>query len=339
MVNSKRCSSATNQCCFGRVVELEDTCCLDGLTVPEPQQCQCIPRPSWVQLETSRAVELVELIETMQNQIASAIGEEEDEAGAISDQIETLDQTASQLERKFYELIEVEHGDPEGLTIEREILNSMKIGGGENGNVRRRRFRRFTEEYIPDYMLMDAGPVYETEKGEYEVTEYEYEPEPEFEDAHIHQVKEIVMQREKLRGDIIKMATKKHALDAQIDALHALRMTVVSIEQPVAELHKSIDRLMELSVEAYAIKNDDSCDEQQWQTNIVAFLAILDGVVSDELWSLSALGQFDQLEQSTKTKIHRIQFWHERNERNQNIISSANFEEELEEYSQLDEGA
>ena len=40
-------SSATSQCCIGRVIPLSDICCLNGKAVPSDHLCNCSPPIKW----------------------------------------------------------------------------------------------------------------------------------------------------------------------------------------------------------------------------------------------------------------------------------------------------
>ena len=40
-------SSATSQCCIGRVIPLSDICCLNGKVVPSDHLCNCLPPIKW----------------------------------------------------------------------------------------------------------------------------------------------------------------------------------------------------------------------------------------------------------------------------------------------------
>jgi len=63
------------------------------------------------------------------------MSERQESADEITAEIETLDRDAGELERKFYNLVELEYGDPEAQNIQQQILSGSTAG-------RRRRMRR-----------------------------------------------------------------------------------------------------------------------------------------------------------------------------------------------------
>lgn len=334
---NKPYSSATNQCCFGHIVALDGTCCFNGKFVKSPQECSCSPPRKWVELELSRIVELISSIDHIRTDILGTMSERQEAADEITAQIETLDGDAGELERKFYNLVELEYGDPEAQNIQQQILSGSTAG-------RRRRMRRFSksDEYVPDYVRVlndvsyDSEPEYDSEEPEYSDEYGNYEPEPDDEEAHIAQVINVVQKRQKIRVDITQLATTKREVTSEIEQLHHFVATLLSIQTPTDEIQALVDTTMEFS---NSKNNSEICDLTSWQDNISYFLDVIESVANgiDQMnKNGSNLKSLIQPVVRINEEIRHIHLWHEQYDRKQAILTNANYEEELEEYTQDD---
>ena len=84
---------------------------------------------------------------------------------------------------------------------------------------------------------------------------FDYEEEPDYEEAHIDQVKDIVMKRHKIRGEIETLVHSMVSLRQKSEDLGIRQLELDSILNPVSELQSHVEK---------AIENpeigDDSCD-------------------------------------------------------------------------------
>jgi len=344
---NKPYSSATNQCCFGRVIELEDVCCFNGKSLQPSEECSCVPPQKWVEVEMSRVFELGSSIQKMKSDIEAAISEKQKIVDQINDQISDLDRTAGTLEKKFYKLVDLDYGDPEAQLIEEQIIN---VGKGERRPSRRIR-RYFPDEFIPDYARvegdipnydsegdtldyhMEQDFVYQDEKILYdEIYTPEYIEEPDPEKAHIDQVTEIVQKRRNMREEISMLSSEKRVADSFVNRLHDFLLTLLSIQTPTDEIQSLVDSTMEKTVKSH---DNQKCDVTAWNKDIIYYLDVISGVanqieqLNDEHSDTEVLAKPIQ---RLRKEIHKIHFWHEHYDRKNAILTDANYEEELEEF-------
>lgn len=339
-------SSATGQCCFGRVISLSEKCCINGRIVSESEECSCSPSQKWFNLELGRVVELTSSIEQIRSEIESKLLVKETSAKDITSQIGDLDQMAGDLEKRFYGLVELEYGDPEAQIIEQEILNESNPTKRRTKTRRNNRIRReyFPDEFIPDYVLdevrqskMQNDLVYTSFEQNYESEEsgieYEseievnYEGEPDDEEAHIDQVKSIVIKRRNLRNQIVNLVQDQKEIADVINRLKKYSSSLLSIQTPTDEVLSLVDKNAE--IEAVAEKRK-KCELDIWQENISKFLDIISeaalGLERIDNTEDQATNKFNQ---EIQKKIHNIHFWHETYDR-RHSLEGENDEEELE---------
>lgn len=110
----------------------------------------------------------------------------------------------------------------------------------------------YSEEiYSPLYDLELDIPISNFQNYE----KFNYEEEPDYEEAHIDQVKDIVMKRHQIRGEIETLVHSMVSLRQKSEDLGVRQLELDSILNPISELQSHVEK---------AIENpeigDDSCD-------------------------------------------------------------------------------
>ena len=110
----------------------------------------------------------------------------------------------------------------------------------------------YSEEiYSPLYDLELDIPLSSFQNYE----KFDYEEEPDYEEAHIDQVKDIVMKRHEIRGEIETLVHSMVSLRQKSEDLGIRQLELDSILNPISELQSHVEK---------AIENpeigDDSCD-------------------------------------------------------------------------------
>lgn len=326
-------SSASRQCCFGKVVGVEEQCCISGafLSSRRSKVCSCLPKRSWIELEMRRMIQLLSTVHGLKTQLELSLKTLKSMVEENLEKVKELDQSAVILGEKFHDLIEIEPGDPEAQLIEEEIVNESKNTGGRPARRSRQRARRSWDEFVPDYYAQEIiyseeiySPIYDLELDVplSSFQNFNYEQEPDYEEAHIDKVKDIVLKRHKIRGDIETLVHSMVSLRKKSEDLGLRQIELDSILNPISELQSLIDKAME-STES----GEETCDVSRWNAQLIGYLDKISNVAIESLSSEDENLEFavDQL----NDEIHTIHFWHEQHSRKSPSNSTLVFEEEF----------
>lgn len=333
-------SSAISQCCLGRVIPLNETCCLNGKHVHENLLCQCAaPSDKWSQIESKRLTKLAEIVHRLTSSIGATISTMEERQKALNQQIFDLDQNGVHLMDNFYKLIGVERGDPEAVALEQSLLQ-------ERPQQRRRRMRRnyrFVEEYIPpEYAYEYAYEYepeyeaeydfnYEVEQGEsgsrmlHDIVEVKHDYEEETfataDQVNLEKARLNIMERREIREQMVNLGQQQNVVDQNISSLRTLNVSLHASKAPIQNLNDAVSQSF-----SEADAGLKKCKLSDWDNHLQK---IIDTVFTayDNSSSFFDERKFDRDGGVTIGELRRIQYFHENYKReNSDYIDEENAE-------------
>lgn len=279
---NKPYSSATSQCCIGRVIPLSEICCLNGKTVHHNQDaiCTCSAPPKWSKIENERLVKMIEVWNIFNNFLKLSIVDAEADEENYKQQIFELDQKGGHLIQKFADLVGLEVGDPEITLIEHQILNpEPSVRRDRRVRVRRninyRNGFQFDEyvppHYLPEYEYAEEiEPSFDTMYMDYIPKEIEtdYEEEPDEDEAHIRQVHQIILEREKIREKMKNLGVDHIQKIENLEKLQKTKIALLAAKAPVQNSRDLILSQIELASELEDQSGGHRCQLHSWDEHI-----------------------------------------------------------------------
>jgi len=310
-------SSAISQCCLGRVIPLNQVCCLNGKHVSESQLCHCVPPSTkWSQIESRRLSALSKVVHRLGSSLGATITVMEDRQKTLSQQLFDLDQSGVHLMDNFYKLIGIERGDPEASAIEHSLLH----GPRRQQRRRMRRNYRFVDEYIPSEYAYEyeAEYDYEAEPGVemfedavmplYGTDEIIYDEETELADydqINLEKAKINVHERQVIRARMEKLGVEQNEVEGELNSLRTLSISLRASKAPIDNLEEVV-RSSNI-VQSNTDHHHRQCQMDEWKGH---FQQLLDAVftVYDHSTTHDLEGTSDTI---TLSELRRIQYFHE----------------------------
>jgi len=322
-------SSATSQCCIGRVIPLSDNCCLNGKAVSSDHFCSCSPPVKWSKIETERLSKFSNLVGNFNSILSASIAKREIDQKVNKQQIFELDQKGSQLFDRFCELIGLEKGDPECGLVYSTISNPKTNSNSGSRNRFRRNYRSQEEyippEYLPEYEPEYNGYLYDIESDMlYDYVHVEdYQEEPDDEEAHIEQVHEIAYERRRIKEEMEKLGVKQNQILDTIEVLHMSKMATLAIKGPV----QNSENLMNTQLDFAYMMSEQSdstrqCGTSSWNDHVQTLINTLLSAID----KADAVIQDEKLEDLHDNLLH-VQYYHENYKRTYSDYEAEELEE------------
>lgn len=315
---NKPYSSAISQCCLGRVIPLNQVCCLNGKHVSESQLCHCVPPSTkWSQIESRRLSALSKVVHRLGSSLGATITVMEDRQKTLNQQLFDLDQSGVHLMDNFYKLIGVERGDPEAAAIEHSLLH----GPRRQQRRRMRRNYRFVEEYIPPEYAYEYEAEYdydyEAEPGVemledavmplYGTNEIIYDEEIELADydqINLEKAKINVHERQKIRAQMEQLGAEQNEVERELNTLRTLSISLRASKAPIDNLEEVV---RSSSNNQQSNTDNRQCQMGEWNGHVQQLLdavfTVYDNSTTHDLKSTT--------DTITLSELRRIQYFHE----------------------------